>query len=382
MIYIIFKLKEFMNFSLENFDYNLPQNLIAQKPHLPKDKCKLMVVNKNQNKLTSDNFFNLDKYLSKNDVLVFNDSKVLPARLTGEKLTGGKIEVLLLKQLSTNTWEALVKVKNNKVGLEFILYKNKKQPLKAKIIDRKNEIFVLEFNLKGQKLLDKILEIGQIPTPPYIKRLAKDSEYQTIYAKKIGSAAAPTAGLHFTQRIFKKLKQKGVQIEFVTLHVGLGTFKPVEAKDIRKHKIHSEYFELSSKTAQRINKAKQNGKRIIPVGTTALRVLETCAEPVRNPALVRHPEPACPAGGLISGSQANSTNYVLTPKSGYTSIYIYPGYKFKITDALITNFHLPKSSLLMLVSALAGNELIMKAYKKAIKEKYKFFSFGDAMFIA
>lgn len=349
---------------LTEFSFNLPTNLIAQKPASPRDTCKLLVLDRINQTITDDSFLHLDSYLQKGDVLVFNNSKVLPARLRGQKLTGGKIEILLLKQLTENTWESLVKVKKNPVGLEFDLSKKGiKQTLGAKIIDRKNEVFVLEFNLKGPTLIDAIFKLGEPPTPPYIKRMAKDSEYQNIYAKKLGSVAAPTAGLHFTNRIFKKLKAKGVQIEFVTLHVGLGTFQPIQTKDIRKHKIHSEYFELDPKTANRLNLAKKQGRRIIAVGTTSVRVLETCAKTKCRP------------------SRGLSMTFCVSAQKGNTDIYIYPGYKFKFIDAMITNFHLPESSLILLVSAFAGTKFIQNAYQHAIKKKYRFYSLGDAMFI-
>lgn len=341
-------------YNLATYDLNLPKELIAQKPVSPHDACRLMILDRKSQKITDDKFLNLPKYLRPGDVLVFNDSKVIPARLIGRKLTGGKVEILLLKHVNQNSWQCLVgnlSIKKQ-VGTR-LSFSNK---LKGQIIKREKDTAIIKFNLSGTKLMEQILKIGQMPTPPYIKRIAKATEYQTFFAKKLGSVAAPTAGLHFTPRIFKKLKRIGVQIEFVTLHVGLGTFQPVKTKDIREFKIHEEYFELNKKTSQRLNIAKKEGRRIICIGTTSTRVLETCAK-----LKAQRPE--------------------LRAKKGFTKIYIYPGYKFKFIDALITNFHVPKSSLILLVSAFAGKKLIEKAYKHAVQKKYRFFSFGDAMLI-
>lgn len=338
-------------YNLKTYNFDLPQNLIAQKPASPADSCKLLVLDKNNQTITDEKFLSLTDHLQKGDVLVFNNSKVIPARLLGKKETGGKVEILLLRQINTDTWECLVgnlSIKKQ-IGTN-ILFKN----LNGTIISRKNNTAQIKFNLSGQKLIEQIFKIGQMPTPPYIKRLAKQNEYQNIFAdpKKIGSVAAPTAGLHFTKRMLKKLKAKGVQIEFVTLHVGLGTFAPIKEDDITKHKIHEEYFELDKKTADNLNKAKKENQRIIAVGTTSVRVLETCAS-------------------------KNKMN----PQKGFTNIYIYPGYKFKFIDAMITNFHLPNSSLILLVAAFAGTKFIKKAYSHAIRKKYRFYSFGDVMII-
>jgi len=337
-------------FNLQTYNFELPKKLIAQKPAKPADTCQLLVLDKNKKTITDENFLNLTKYLQYGDVLVFNNSKVIPARLIGKKETGGKIEILLLQQINSNTWQCLVgglPIKKQ-IGATVLF-----SGLKGQIINRKNNTAHIKFNLSGKKLMDKIFKLGQMPTPPYIKRLAKQNEYQNIFAndKKIGSVAAPTAGLHFTKRMLKKLEEKGIQIEFITLHVGLGTFSPIKEKNITKHNIHSEYFELDKNTAKRLNQAKKENRKIIAVGTTSVRVLETCGPKFK-------------------------------PQKGQTKIYIYPGYKFKIIDAIITNFHLPNSSLILLVSAFAGTKFIKKSYQHAIKKKYRFYSFGDVMLIS
>jgi len=369
--------------NLSNYDFNLPKELIAQKPVSPPDKCRLLVLAKKRKNITDDKFLNLPNYLNKGDVLVFNNSKVIPARLIGRKKTGGKVEILLLHQIKPNTWQCLVGNLpiRKQVGIKIFFVHNARMEqmlhstrtgsqepllLAGKIIKRDKDTAQIKFNLSGQKLMTQILKLGQMPTPPYIKRIAKQNEYQTFFAKKLGSVAAPTAGLHFTPRIFKKLKQKGVQIEFVTLHVGLGTFQPIKVEDITKHQIHEEYFELDKPTARRLNQAKKENRRIIAVGTTSVRVLESCASP------------SC------HGEQSRTICegvYSAKSKKGQTDIYIYPTYKFKFIDAMITNFHLPKSSLLLLVSAFAGTNFIKKAYQHAIRKKYRFYSFGDVMLI-
>ncbi|MFA5187758.1 MAG: tRNA preQ1(34) S-adenosylmethionine ribosyltransferase-isomerase QueA [Patescibacteria group bacterium] len=340
--------------NLKTYNFNLPQELIAQKPVSPQDKCRLLVLDGKTKKIIDDKFLNLPNYLQTGDVLVFNNSKVIPARLIGKKNTGGKVEILLLRQIKENIWECLVGnlpiKKQINTELKFSRYLN------GEIISRQNDTARIKFNLSGQKLMAQIFKLGQMPTPPYIKRLSKQNEYQTFFAKKLGSVAAPTAGLHFTPRIFKQLKQKGIQIEFVTLHVGLGTFQPIKSEDITKHQIHEEYFELDIQTAKRLNQAKKANRRIIAIGTTSVRVLESCSEICNQQSAIRS-------------------------KKGYTKIYIYPGYKFKFIDAITTNFHLPKSSLFLLVSAFAGTEFIKKSYQHAIRKKYRFFSFGDVMLI-
>lgn len=335
---------------LSEFDFNLPKNLIAQKPTSPRDACRLMVLDRENKSIKHDRFYNLGRYLRPGDVLVLNNSKVLPARLMGKKETGGKVEILLLKQLSVNSWQCLVGFVPvaKQVGLKIKFSKK----LNGEIIKREGDTGVIKFNLSGAKLMKQILKIGQPPTPPYIKCLAKKEEYQTVYAKYLGSVAAPTAGMHFIKKLLVRLKKMSVQIEYITLHVGLGTFQPVKEDDITKHKIHSEYFELDKKTAERLNQAKHDGRRIVACGTTTVRVLEYCAR-----------------DGKVRA------------KSGETNIFIYPGYKFKFIDVLITNFHVPKSTLIMLIAAFAGKKFIDKAYQVAIKKKYRFYSFGDAMFI-
>ncbi|MCX6739948.1 MAG: tRNA preQ1(34) S-adenosylmethionine ribosyltransferase-isomerase QueA [Candidatus Parcubacteria bacterium] len=372
---------------LSSYDFNLPKELIAQKPVSPADTCCLLVLDRKTKRIIDEKFLNLTKYLNKGDVLVFNNSKVLPARLIGRKKTGGKVEILLLRQIKPDTWECLVGnlPVHKQVGTS-LLFSGKQEHastklstgplLSGQIAARKNNIAQIKFNLSGKKLMDQIFKLGQTPTPPYIKRLAKATEYQNFFAKKIGSVAAPTAGLHFTPRIFKLLKQKGVQIEFVTLHVGLGTFAPIKFEDITKHQIHSEYFELDKATAKRLNQAKKEGRRIIAVGTTSVRVLESCSQSKISKAS----NFGLPAEALAEAGLRPSA-FMLRANSGYTDIYIYPGYKFKFIDSLITNFHVPKSSLLLLVSALAGTEFIKKAYQYAIRKKYRFYSFGDVMLI-
>jgi S-adenosylmethionine:tRNA ribosyltransferase-isomerase len=339
-----------MNISL--FDYKLPQNLIAQKQIKPRDHSRLLLLDRSSKKLVHQHFYNLPDYLTKNDVLVVNETKVFPARLFGHKSTGGQVEIFLTEKVNSRTYQALLGGRRLKIGETIWLA----QKLKAKIIkDLDGKTKVVEFNQSGARLAKTIVAIGQTPIPPYIK--VKDSaklrqDYQTIYASKIGSAAAPTAGLHFTKPLLAKLKKKGIKIFKVTLHVSLGTFAPVEVKDITKHKIHQEWAEIDKSTAQELNKLKKAGQNIVAVGTTTARTLE-----------------------------AFTKNKKLMAGQRWVDIYIYPGYKFKFVDDLITNFHLPKSSLLFMVSALAGRNFIMKAYQKAIKLKYRFFSFGDAMFI-
>lgn len=335
---------------LSDFDFFLPKSLIAQRPASPRDACRLMVLDREERTIKHDHFYNLGKYLKSDDVLVLNNSKVLPARLMGKKETGGKVEILLLKQLSAALWQCLVGFVPvaKQVGLKIKFGKK----LSGKIMKRAEDTAIIRLNLSGEKLMEQIFKIGQPPTPPYIKRLAKRAEYQTVFAKEIGSVAAPTAGIHFTKRLMAKLKRMGVQIEYITLHVGLGTFQPVKTGDIKRHKMHEEYFELDRKTAKRLNQAKREGRRIVACGTTAVRVLEHC-------------------------SRAS----LLKPQSGYTNIFIYPGCKFKFVGALITNFHVPKSTLIMLVAAFAGKNFVDRAYQLAIQKKYRFYSFGDAMLI-
>lgn len=356
--------------NIQKYNFNLPQDLIAQKPASPPDTCRLLVLDKKNQSINDESFLNLTDYLQKGDVLVFNNSKVIPARLIGQKKTGGKVEILLLNQVNSNTWNCLVgnlPIKKQ-IGTELSFSPPGKEGFNAFsgiLISRNKDTAQIKFNLSGQKLLDAIFQLGQMPTPPYIKRIAKNTEYQNFFAddKKLGSIAAPTAGLHFTPRIFKKLKEKGIQIEYITLHVGLGTFAPIKEDNITKHQIHSEYFELDKATASRLNQAKEESRRIIAVGTTSVRVLESSSKP------------------QAQSSRPRAKGFELGAGKGNTSIYIYPTYKFKFVDAMITNFHLPKSSLILLVSAFAGTDFIKKAYQHAIKQKYRFYSFGDVMMI-
>jgi len=338
---------------LSDFDYNLPAKLIAQKPKHPRDHSRLLIYNKAKDKVIHEKFYNIDKYLQKGDLLVFNDTKVFPARILGNKETGGKAEILLLEELQKDIWKAVVGTKNKKAGMKIFFGKN----LIAKLLERIDDMeWKVEFCYRGN--FNKIIEkIGFVPLPPYIKSTQKQSklkkEYQTIYAKKFGSAAAPTAGLHFTNKVFSQLKKKGIQTANVTLHVGLGTFAPVRDENIKKHKLHSEKVEINKINLNKIIKAKKEGRRIIAVGTTSARVLE----------------------GVIGSKQVKNSF------KGETSIFIYPGYKFKIIDGIITNFHLPKSSLIMLIAALIGRTKILNLYKLAIKKGYRFYSFGDVMLI-
>jgi len=337
---------------LSLFDYHLPKKLIAQKPLKSRDQAGLMVLDRKKKTIAHHKFFELPKFLRPGDVLVFNDTKVFAARLIGKRETGGKIEVFLLKPVKGKTWQVLLGGKRRRHGLVI----NFKQGLSGKIIEKMpDNTWLVQFNCGSKELLKKVDKIGQAPTPPYIKRKSNLKEYQTIYAKHLGSVAAPTAGFHFTKKLMSQIKKQGVQIEFVTLHVGLGTFEPVRSEKIENHKMHAEYAMINKSTATRINKAKKEGHRIIAVGTTTLRALESFS--AKN-------------GQLLTVNCQKSTN-----------IFIYPGYKFKLVDGLITNFHLPKSTLLMLVSALAGRQFIKKSYKIAIRKKYRFYSFGDGMMI-
>lgn len=336
----------------DDFDFNLPEELIAQTPLEKRDASKLLVLDKQTGEINHKHFTDIIDYLEKGDTLVLNDTKVMPARLYGTKIdTNALIEILLLKDKGNNTWECLTKpAKRIKVGTIV----NFGDILKAECVEIKDEgirIFKLKYDGILYEILDKL---GEMPLPPYIHEKLKDKDrYQTVYAKNIGSAAAPTAGLHFTQELLSKIKAKGINIAYITLHVGLGTFRPVNVEDVTKHKMHSEYYVMDLKTANLLNETKKNNHKIISVGTTSTRTLET----IMN----------------LYGTFKEC--------SGWTDIFIYPGYKFKGIDYLITNFHLPKSTLVMLVSALAGKENIMKAYNEAIKNKYRFFSFGDSMLI-
>ena len=337
----------------EDFDYFLPDELIAQTPLSNRSDSKLLVLNKNNGNIEHQKFSNILNYLHEGDVLVLNDTKVIPARLYGVKEdTNALIEILMLKEHEDNIWECLAKpAKRVKIGTIISFGDGK---LKAECIEIGEE-GIRKFKLIYSGILYNILdELGEMPLPPYIHEKLEDKDrYQTVYAKNIGSAAAPTAGLHFTNELINELINKGIIITYITLHVGLGTFRPVSVDDISNHKMHTEYYSMSLDTANILNKAKEENRRIIAVGTTSVRTLET----IKN----KHEK------------------FIET--SGTTDIFIYPGYKFKAIDCLITNFHLPKSTLIMLVSALASREYTMEAYRQAVLEKYRFFSFGDSMFI-
>ena len=338
----------------EDFDYYLPEELIAQTPLKKRDSSRLLVLDRKTGEVEHKHFSDIIDYLEEGDTLVLNDTKVLPARLIGVKEeTEAVIEVLLLKNLENDTWECLTKpARRIKVGT-IVSFGNGELKMKCtKVFDEGIRHFKMIYDGIFYEILDKL---GTMPLPPYIhEKLDDQSRYQTVYAKELGSAAAPTAGLHFTNELLKKIEQKKINICYVTLHVGLGTFRPVSVDNIKDHEMHSEYYTMSKSVADKLNETKRNGKRIIAVGTTSTRTLETIA---------------------------TNNNGKFVECSGWTKIFIYPGYEFKAIDCLITNFHLPKSTLVMLVSALAGRENILNAYNIAVKEKYRFFSFGDAMFI-
>ena len=339
---------------VEEFDYDLPEELIAQTPLKQRDSSKLLVLNKNSGQMEHKNFWDILNYLENGDVLVLNDTKVLPARLIGQKEdTNAVIEILLLKNKAGDIWECLCKpARRIKVGTVVNFGDGNLKAKCVKELDEGIRYFEMIYDGIFYEILD---ELGTMPLPPYIHEKLKDqSRYQTVYAQEIGSAAAPTAGLHFTKELLAKIESRGVKICYVTLHVGLGTFRPVSVDNLEDHEMHSEYYTMTQEVADTLNDTKKNGGRIISVGTTSTRVLETIA---------------------------SKNDGVFLESNGFTNIFIYPGYKFKGIDALITNFHLPKSTLVMLVSALAGKENIMNAYKIAIDKKYRFFSFGDAMFI-
>jgi len=355
---------------LSDFNYNLPKNLIAQKPKSPRDHSRLLVFNCETKKIEHKHFYNITDYLRAGDILVLNNSKVFPARLIGKKVeTGGKIEIFLLRHESGCAWQCLVGGRGRKEGLEVKF----QQGLSCKIIQDNNDgTWLVKFNKNKNELMKIVEHIGKTPTPPYIKNLPAGvkQKYQTVFANpdKVGSVAAPTAGLHFTKSLLNKLKRRGVRIEYITLHVGLGTFAPVKAQNIKKHQMHSEYLEIDIRTLQKIARAKEEGNRIIAVGTTSARALEgVFSQPARQ---------------LLEN--LNDKKEIKTD----TNIFIYPGYKFKIVDALITNFHLPKSTLFMLVAAFIENKnkkqgikLAKKIYQEAIQKKYHFYSFGDAMLL-
>ena len=337
----------------EDFNFDLPEELIAQDPLEDRSSSRLLVLDKETGKTEHHVFREIIDYLEAGDCLVINDTKVIPARLIGSKIgTDAKIEVLLLKRKENDVWETLVKPgKKAKIGTRISFGDGLLVGDVVDIVAEGNRLIHFEYEGIFEEILDRL---GQMPLPPYITHQLEDkNRYQTVYAKHSGSAAAPTAGLHFTPELLKKIEEKGVQIARVTLHVGLGTFRPVKVDNILEHHMHSEFYQIEEEAAEKINTAKANGKRVIAVGTTSCRTIESAAK----------------EDGTIA------------PVSGWTDIFIYPGYQFKVLDCLITNFHLPESTLVMLVSALAGREHVLNAYEEAIKERYRFFSFGDAMFI-
>ena len=337
----------------EDFNFDLPEELIAQDPLEDRSSSRLLVLDKETGKTEHHVFREIIDYLETGDCLVINDTKVIPARLIGSKIgTDAKIEVLLLKRKENDVWETLVKPgKKAKIGTRISFGDGLLVGEVVDIVEEGNRLIHFEYEGIFEEILDRL---GQMPLPPYITHQLEDkNRYQTVYAKHSGSAAAPTAGLHFTPELLKKIEEKGVQIARVTLHVGLGTFRPVKVDNILEHHMHSEFYQIEEEAAEKINTAKANGKRVIAVGTTSCRTIESAAK----------------EDGTIA------------PVSGWTDIFIYPGYQFKVLDCLITNFHLPESTLVMLVSALAGREHVLNAYEEAIKERYRFFSFGDSMFI-
>ena len=336
---------------LEDFNYELPEELIAQKPLEPRNSSRLMVLNPATQEILHEHFYDLQKFLTAGDALIFNDTRVIPARLIGNKKTGGRVEIFLLRRIDFSTWETLVKPGRKVLEGTEVFFS---EELSCKIIGRTDfggRIVQFQFDGVFEEILDRL---GETPLPPYIHEKLTDIErYQTVYNRERGSAAAPTAGLHFTKQQMQELENFGVKLGFVTLHVGLGTFRPVQVENIEEHQMHEEFYTVPETTAKLIRDTKLAGKKIIAVGTTSIRTLESAA----------------------------LDNLNVEVGSNSTKIFIYPGYKFKIVDALITNFHLPKSTLIMLVSAFAGREFILQAYEEAVKQRYRFFSFGDAMFI-
>jgi S-adenosylmethionine:tRNA ribosyltransferase-isomerase len=344
---------------LSSFSYHLPKEFIAQKPIRPRDHSRLMALNVKKSTFTHAHFFDIISFLIRGDVLVFNNSKVIPARLFGKKETGGAVEILLVRKLSENRWSALLKnVKKNDSGKKITIANVNNLAATLCVCD-KNGVWEIEFNKKGSSLHTALQKVGIAPTPPYIKQISHLAHYQTVYAKHEGSIAAPTAGFHFTKQLLAKLRKKGIALHEVTLHVGPGTFSPIRDHTITKHTMHPEYAELSSRTARAINMAKKQGRRIICVGTTSVRVLESFAD----------------------------THGVLHAGKKDVNLFIYPGFCFKIVEGMITNFHLSESTLILLVCAFAewkhtgGKKIILSAYRSAIAKKYRFYSFGDAMLI-
>lgn len=339
--------------NVSDFDYELPKELIAQDPLEKRSESRLMVLDKATGKVTHKHFYDIIEYINEGDCLIINNTKVIPARLYGAKEdTGAAIEILLLKRVDGNTWECLSRPgKKARVGARIVFGEGLLTGEIVDVVEEGNRLIRFEYEGIFEEILDKL---GEMPLPPYITHKLQDkSRYQTVYAKYDGSAAAPTAGLHFTPELLQKLRDKGVKIAEVTLHVGLGTFRPVKVENVLEHHMHSEYYEITKEACDIINDTKANGGKVISVGTTSTRTVESAAD----------------------------ENGLLTPKKGDTDIFIYPGFNFKVIDSLITNFHLPESTLIMLVSALAGRENVLAAYEEAVKERYRFFSFGDAMLI-
>lgn len=342
-----------MSTLLSDYDYHLPSNLIGQKPAEPRDHSRLMVVDRKKEDIEHKRFYNIVDFLEKGDVLVRNSTRVIPARMIGRKETGAVLEVFLLKRIDINTWECMVRqAKKLKLGQKLLIGENNEIVATLKEVkDDGNRVLHFEYEGAFEEVLDKL---GQMPLPPYItEKLNEKERYQTVYAKKGESVAAPTAGLHFTKELLKAIEDKGIEIVDVYLEVGLGTFRPVQTENVLEHKMHEETYEVPEEARKVITKAKSEGRRVVAVGTTSVRTLESAVD----------------------------SNGKLEAKSGSTEIFIYPGYKFKVVDALITNFHLPKSTLLMLVSAFSNREFMMDVYEKAVEEGYHFFSFGDSMFI-
>lgn len=338
----------------QDFYYELPEELIAQDPLEDRSSSRLLVLDRKSGAVSHHIFREITEYLQEGDCLVINDTKVIPARLIGSRIgTGARIEVLLLKRKENNIWETLVKPgKKAKIGTKISFGDGLLVGEVVDIVEEGNRLIQFSFEGIFEEILD---QLGQMPLPPYITHQLQDkNRYQTVYAKHTGSAAAPTAGLHFTPELLKAIEEKGIEIAKVTLHVGLGTFRPVKVDEIKDHHMHSEFYQIGEEAAAKINKAKESGGRVICVGTTSCRTVESAAEEDGR----------------------------LKAKSGWTEIFIYPGYRFRVLDGLITNFHLPESTLIMLVSALAGRENVLAAYEEAVKERYRFFSFGDAMFIS
>ena len=339
--------------NVSDFNYELPKELIAQDPLEKRSESRLMVLDKATGKVTHKHFYDIIEYINEGDCLIINNTKVIPARLYGVKEdTGAAIEILLLKRVDGNTWECLSRPgKKARVGARIVFGEGLLTGEIVDVVEEGNRLIRFEYEGIFEEILDKL---GEMPLPPYITHKLQDkSRYQTVYAKYDGSAAAPTAGLHFTPELLQKLRDKGVKIAEVTLHVGLGTFRPVKVENVLEHHMHSEYYEITKEACDIINDTKANGGKVISVGTTSTRTVESAAD----------------------------ENGLLTPKKGDTDIFIYPGFNFKVIDSLITNFHLPESTLIMLVSALAGRENVLAAYEEAVKERYRFFSFGDAMLI-